>query len=115
LILLVLGTAKNQFQMLGLVTVLFGCLVYLLSITNGVISRILASTPMQVLGGASYAIYLLQDPIREWVRIMVPSSNIGQFLNPVILITFSVAAFYWIEKPAREVILSFRRETKVAY
>lgn len=109
LIFLLLSTEKTEFHMLGLVTVLFGVLIYLLSIPNCVVSRMLASTPLQALGGASYAFYLLQDPTREWVRVIVPSASIGQFLNPLILTAISLAVFYGLEKRSRKIILSFAR------
>src|SRR5260370_6784586 len=55
LIFLLLSTEKNEFHMLGLVTVLFGVLIYLLSIPTCVVSRMFASTLLQARGGTRYA------------------------------------------------------------
>jgi peptidoglycan/LPS O-acetylase OafA/YrhL len=106
LIIVILSENKGQPQVMGLVTVFFAALIYLIASTRTIVTRILASKTLQLLGGASYSMYLLQGPIREWVGLFVPSAVLAQALNPVVLIATAIAVFVWIERPSREIILS---------
>ena len=64
---------------------------------------------MLLLGGASYSIYLLQLPVRDWVRTLFPHnsslvSRLNAPLTPVVLILFSILVFRTWEEPARKAI-----------
>jgi len=93
----------------SIVMIPFAALIYELSQANNWLATILSTRLMVLLGGASYAIYLLQYPVRSWVKtifarlpgIMQP---LGTPLTPVFLILFSIAVFVFFEEPARRVL-----------
>ncbi len=94
---------------LGLATVLFAALIYFCAGSTGYFARFMGSAPLQLLGGASYAMYLLQNPVREWIRVLVPSPSMQQWINPIVLIGLSILVFLFYEKPARQAVLRFSR------
>src|SRR5258708_46188 len=89
-----LSTEKTEFHMLGLVTVLFGVLIYLLSIPNCVVSRMLASTPLQALGGATSAFFTLLGPPFDWGRVLCPPSPTIHLPPPPLLTPSTLLAIY---------------------
>jgi peptidoglycan/LPS O-acetylase OafA/YrhL len=93
----------------SLVVVPFGFLVYELALGKDWCARLLSTRPMILLGGASYAVYLLQYPVRSWVRIAFarfpqPLASQGAPLTPVILVLLSILIFKYWEEPARRFI-----------
>lgn len=96
----------------SLVAVPFAIVVHDFAHSRSLLARALASRPMVLLGSASYAIYLLQFPIRSWTRILFSRflpryAGVGTALTPLILVLFSIAVFYLWEEPCRKVIRSF--------
>lgn len=84
-------------------------LLYELAFSEGLPARLFSSGPVVLLGGASYAIYLLQYPVRAWTKLlgssMGPSfSFLGSLLTPVILIAFSLVVFRYWEEPLRKLL-----------
>lgn len=108
LIFILAVAAKSSFQsnLMGFATVIFTVFVYFLSTEKSAVARILSHPALILLGGASYAMYLLQAPTRELVRLAIASEKLGQLANPLVLITLSILVFYYFEKPARKIILN---------
>ena len=83
----------------------FLTLLYSLAADGGIWTRIFSTKALTLLGGASYSVYLLQDPVRMWTHRILhpggPSDGIDQWLSPVVLVAFSVVVFLWWEEPAR--------------
>ena len=61
---------------------------------------------MVLLGGASYSLYLLQTPVREWLRYLLtgPYEMIGRIAYQPLLVLISIAVFLWFEEPARTLL-----------
>jgi peptidoglycan/LPS O-acetylase OafA/YrhL len=90
---------------LSLTSVLFGFLIYQLAARRTWLSSMLSMRWVLILGGASYAIYILQGPVRAWIKIAVPSELLSAAINPVVLVVLSVSVYLWIEEPARRAIM----------
>jgi peptidoglycan/LPS O-acetylase OafA/YrhL len=61
------------------------------------------------LGGASYSIYLLQYPVRNWVRFALTpwgerGNMAGALLSPFLTILISCVVFHWYEEPSRRLL-----------
>ena len=60
---------------------------------------------MVLLGGASYALYILQGPIRQWLYWAVDhaflTEKVASILNPIFAISLSILIFVYWEQPAR--------------
>ena len=96
----------------SLVILPFAVLIYELALGGSLLARGLSHRLMVLLGGASYAVYLLQFPVRSWTRVFfLPLSNgfvsFGAPLTPVILVLFSVLVFRFWEEPARKQLRSW--------
>lgn len=111
-------------SLIGILAVLLGCrdrwvslvvipyavLIYDLAATNSKVARLLGSNTCVLLGAASYAIYLLQVPVRSWVHLAltgnwnlnVNHSGMDSLLSPPVLIGMSILAFRFWEEPARK-------------
>jgi peptidoglycan/LPS O-acetylase OafA/YrhL len=90
----------------SLVMTPYTVLIYELAKGNTLISRLLCSRTMVLLGGASYSVYLLQFPVRSWVRAAFSHapgalSGLGSPLTPLILVLFSIVVFEFWEEPSR--------------
>jgi peptidoglycan/LPS O-acetylase OafA/YrhL len=92
----------------ALFTVLIGVLIIQLSGGRGAISAALSSKPFMVLGGASYALYLLQGPVRAFCEHLVPHP-FDRFVSPAITVGGAIAVFRLWEQPCRKTILSAYR------
>ncbi|MGC2545099.1 MAG: hypothetical protein WA426_04585 [Silvibacterium sp.] len=94
----------------SLLAIPFAILIYDLAARDSLISRLLGTRLIVLLGGASYAIYLLQEPVRSWLHLLLRGSwdigvNKGGFdalLNPVVLVLFSIVVFRYWEEPVRK-------------
>jgi peptidoglycan/LPS O-acetylase OafA/YrhL len=96
----------------SLVTIPFAVLVYELAIGNSVLAKTLSTKFMVLLGSASYAVYLLQFPVRSWARVIFSHfpgklAHLGAPLTPVILVLFSILVFKLWEEPCRRVFRSW--------
>ena len=101
----------------GFLVPLFGALVIGLSGRNFVASAF-AWKPIELLGQCSYCLFLLHFNLINMIReFHVPERLHIQAFDPwfsyAVAIGFSVAAMYWVEKPARKWILG-QREPKLA-
>lgn len=105
---------------LSLLAIPLSVLIYEFAAADSLLARLLGSKSLLLLGGASYAIYLLQEPVRSWAHFAVTGSTdlrtaksgIDSFLSPIILIGFSIAVFLFWEEPMRKWLRSwFKRHS----
>jgi peptidoglycan/LPS O-acetylase OafA/YrhL len=114
-ILTVLLLSLNIHRFVTLVVVLFAATIWLLAHEDNAIRRWLELPILVLLGGASYAIYILQDPVRNWLTLWNETLHLAameRVAYPLALIVFSVAAFVWLEKPARRWLRSTNKTRK---
>jgi peptidoglycan/LPS O-acetylase OafA/YrhL len=111
---LALGTSANAKTWLdsGLLAPLFALLLIALAIGSGVMARLLSLRPFQVLGEASYAIYILQEPVLIWTLKLpiigtLPKSGFLAVYVPG-LILLSIGCQRFIAEPARIWLLGRR-------
>ena len=106
-ILCVLSVDSTKY-VLALATLLSGLFIVNLTGRVGLISAILSSRLLLRLGGASYALYLCQNPVREWLRL-IGSQRAEQFANPLVALVLSIILFTYWESPMRKAILRILR------
>lgn len=93
----------------SLVVLPFTLFIYCLASSRDAVASCFSNSVMLLLGGASYAIYLLQLPVRDWVRTLLASgpASLNAFnapLTPIILVLFSIFVFRYWEEPLRKTI-----------
>lgn len=90
---------------ISLLAIPFTVLLYLLAMNQGFIAGILGNKIAVLLGGASYAVYLLQAPVRAWMHLALsrikPVEGLDAFLSPLVLVAFSILVFLYWEEPVR--------------
>lgn len=87
----------------------FLLLIYCMASSDDFVAKFFGSPAMVLLGGASYAVYLLQLPVREGIRITVrpvlaPANILEAPLTPILLVLFSILVFRYWEEHLRRVI-----------
>jgi peptidoglycan/LPS O-acetylase OafA/YrhL len=96
--------ALNLHRFVTLIIVPFAALIWLLANRPGLLQRALGSQLMVLLGGSSYAIYLLQEPLRTWFAIWI-GAQFGIFTSSLIylvgLTLTGVIVFLLFEEPLR--------------
>jgi peptidoglycan/LPS O-acetylase OafA/YrhL len=102
----------SSVQSKALFTVAIGILIVQLAGGYGLVTAALSSKPLLLLGGASYALYLLQGPMRAICDQYVPHP-FDRFLSPIVTIAGAIAMFLYWEQPCRRLLLSAYR--RVAY
>ena len=60
----------------GLLSPFFALLLFLLSLEKSFLNRILSAKTLIVLGEASYFIYIFQEPIRSWIKLVLSKLNL---------------------------------------
>jgi peptidoglycan/LPS O-acetylase OafA/YrhL len=85
----------------------FAILILSLAHQSGSLARILSNRILVLLGSASYAVYLLQLPIRIYTRLVFAEMlharhSLDAFLSPCLLLILSVLVFLFWEEPARK-------------
>lgn len=103
LIVAILSFSVNS-QVTAVATVLFGLLIIQLAAGKNGLVTTLSTQTMVLLGGASYALYLAQGPMREWVRALIPGNMLGSVVNPVLVILAAIAIFLYVEQPMRRYV-----------
>lgn len=104
---LALGTRTDSKIWLdsGLLAPLFALLLIALAFGSGLFARLLSLQAFQVLGEASYAIYILQEPVLIWTAKLPILSTLPQvaFVSAyvAILIVSSIACQRFFAEPAR--------------
>ena len=94
----------------GLLSPLFVLLIAVFAIGGGPVARVLSTGPLLVLGDASYALYILQEPVVIWAA-KIP--EIGTLPAPafitvfvLLLVAASVACQRLVAEPARAWLLA---------
>ncbi|HEX4925565.1 MAG TPA: acyltransferase [Bdellovibrionales bacterium] len=90
--------------------VLFSALIWAFAFSRGSLARLLESRAAQILGEASYSLYILQMPLKViaqqiYTKVLgVSDTGSGWFQLYLVsfLVLSSVAAYFWFERPARE-------------
>ena len=96
--------ALNTHRFVLLIIFPFGALIWLLANRPSLLRRVLESKLFVLLGAASYAIYLLQDPVSRWLNlwnVSNPGVLAGSFLYICVLTVVGIAVFFWFEQPMR--------------
>jgi peptidoglycan/LPS O-acetylase OafA/YrhL len=105
----ILSLSFTTGQWVSLAVLPFAVLLYSLASSRDVITSFFSYPIMILLGGASYSVYLLQLPVRDWVRSILAHttaslSDLNAPLTPVILVLFSILVFRYWEEPLRKII-----------
>jgi len=79
---------------------LVGVLLVQIALAHNLVSRFLATRAMVLLGGASYAFYLIAAPTREWLRFL-PGESLERVVLPFAAIGVSILIYLAWEEPAR--------------
>ena len=102
----------------GMLAPLFCIVIWYLAENKGWLSKSLALPKILILGEASYAIYLFQNPLLSFMK-RIPIKLLG--INPaaipfsdliflclymLVLILFSILATYYIEIPLRRIVIN---------
>ena len=93
----------------GFLAMLFGFIILVISLNNGLISRIISKKIFVFLGEISFGIYILQIPIHEGLyKIIKPFYNNHYnaffFVYLAVLILFSAISYQFVENPLRKLI-----------
>lgn len=103
----------------GLLTPIYGALVWGLAAGTGPIERLLASRPLRLLGEASYAIYVLQEPVFTWFawalvpgvslinRRELPGPSFAGYV--LVLVAVALAVHRWVEPVGRRWLTTWLR------
>jgi peptidoglycan/LPS O-acetylase OafA/YrhL len=107
-------------EWVSLVIIPFAVLVYELAVCDSFLTKLLSTRFMVLLGGASYAVYLLQYPVRSWTRVLFANfpqniAHLGTPLTPLILVLFSIGVFYFWEEPCRISVRSWFASGKLHF
>ena len=103
----------------GLLAPIFSLLIYTLAYGRGTIAKLLSLPFLTLLGEASYAIYLLQNPLLSFLKVISEKAAQVDLVSPdffnsfsfllcylFILVSISIGAFLFIETPLRRSLLS---------
>jgi peptidoglycan/LPS O-acetylase OafA/YrhL len=96
---------SNDPRLLGLAMALTSVLLVLLAEEGSVIAWFLSTRVMIVLGAASYAMYIVQGPVRAWMHV-ISDDTLGRFASPFVTVGVSVLIYFVWEKPARTWLLA---------
>jgi len=98
----------------SVVGVLFGLIIFFGASDRGsFLHRAMTLRTLVLLGSASYALYILQVPVRSWTKVLFPGNLdwMGRGLYYPVVFTISVTVFAFYEEPVREWIKSAARVT----
>ena len=76
---------------------------------RSITSRFLSWRPMVILGAASYALYLLQIPVRASLNEILPHGKVAALFQYPVLIAVSIVVYILYEEPARAWIKGLER------
>lgn len=107
------------FLQCGALALPFAVLIYCLAFQQGILAKALSTRAAQLLGGASYSLYLLHLPISTYLTISGKllgfawlTGWVGVAVYVAVAIGAALAVFVFIEEPSRS-WLRARYETKV--
>jgi len=101
----VLVIADNV-QVKAIFAILTGLFILVTAHGAGVVSRVLSTRLLLLLGGASYALYILQEPLRALCAALVVAPY-DAMVSPIVTITGAIVVFKFVEQPARRRLLLF--------
>ena len=91
-------------------------LILSIAFTNNGITRVLSWKPFAILGGASYAIYVLQRPMSLILRFLIKRLHLptlslleGYLTISICLIAVSILSYYYIEPAGRKIVFQMDR------
>ena len=87
-------------------TVLIGLLIALLHVSDTPVGRLMGSRWLYVLGSASYALYLMANPVHDYLLLWLPEM-LGRLIALPATIIVSVLIWRYYENPARRLITRF--------
>jgi len=105
---------------------LFALLIYSVAFGKGPLAAVFSWPALVVLGEASYALYLLQWPVHDWLSRFFPKAVVTRAIAPdardyvyfalflVVSVAAALLAHYFIEQPARQAIQRFARRGEAA-
>lgn len=109
-VILASGTLPRVWLESALLAPLHVLVIVGLAQTSCAVSRVLAWSPLVFLGEASYAVYILQRPVRLWFVVLlgtsaVQTSSVREFFAYLaLLVCLSSFAFVAFERPARRAL-----------
>ena len=123
LVVLVLGALAATFipahlLRTGLIAPVFAALMYVFARGRGLLSKLVSTAPMLLLGNASYALYLVQGHtyafLQETVLKLLPAGGLLYMAVAfAAILGVSIASYYVIETPARKAIVNaFKHASK---
>lgn len=123
LVLAVLGALAAAFipahlLRTGLIAPVFAALMFVFARGRGMLSQLVSSAPMLLLGNASYALYLGQGHtyayLRQTVLPLLPAGSVLAMMVALgVILAVSILSYYCIETPARRAIVNaFRGGTQ---
>ncbi|MBZ9734669.1 acyltransferase [Mesorhizobium sp. CA18] len=88
----------------GFAAIGFVALIATCAVNDGKTQRVLSYKPLVLLGNASYALYILQIPVRKWIPVLFTGEWdwVGSLLYQPLLVVISVVVFILVEEPARK-------------
>jgi peptidoglycan/LPS O-acetylase OafA/YrhL len=104
-VVVLLSITAND-RVIGVAAVLVGLLIGLIYVSDNGFTRLLGWRPIYVLGGASYALYLLQSPVHAYLVLLFDS--FGRILAFPVTLGASLLVWRFVEEPARRSILRHR-------
>jgi peptidoglycan/LPS O-acetylase OafA/YrhL len=91
----------------GLLLPLYACLIFGLALGGGFVARFLSTRSAVLLGGASYAMYILHAPLLSWLAVAWKRVVVQPVFGPEWVITYitaviliSCVVFQYLEEPA---------------
>jgi peptidoglycan/LPS O-acetylase OafA/YrhL len=106
--IVLLLSSTDDARVISLATVLVGVLIALLYGSDNAFTALLGSRALVVLGSASYALYLLQQPCHEYLRLYLLPDPYGRFFALPFSVAVSVLVWHFVEEPARRTIVRLR-------
>jgi peptidoglycan/LPS O-acetylase OafA/YrhL len=101
----------------GLLAPLFALIVAALTVGTGPMARVLSTAPLVILGDASYALYILQEPVVIWtaklpiIGLLAPWLSFSIYL--IIVIGASIVCQRFGAEPVRRWLLRSRDSSRV--
>jgi len=92
-------------RILGFAMALSSVLLAMLATMDSLIASFLSTRALVVLGAASYAMYIVQQPVRNWMYY-ISDDMAGRLASPVVTIVVSLAMYFLWERPARTWLLA---------
>lgn len=95
------GDWASPMAAIGFLAIIATC-----SVNEGTVKTSLSSPLLVLLGSASYALYILQTPVRSWVAVIFTGDQdwLGRILYQPMLVVISIGVFILIEEPARKLL-----------